>query len=205
MNFRHHILAVRFPCSVGGTGFAIEFLAFLFHYAAVIRSILFRRLLAAFAFCVATKLAAQGTAFVYQGRLNDSGAPASAAYDLRFAVYDAVTNGHQVSVSLTNSAVPVTYGLFAVTLDFGAGIFTGSNYWLDLGVRAAGGTNFTALAPRQPVLPVPYAIFANSASNLPNTVSTNPICGSQGAAVELQFINNHQFMPVSSAGLIWAN
>jgi hypothetical protein len=182
MNFRHPILAARFPGSVGDAGFAIEFLAFLFHYADVIQRIFFRRLLAVFIFGMATKLSAQGTAFMYQGRLNDSGAPASAAYDLRFAVYDAVTNGHQISVSLTNAAVPVSNGLFAVTLDFGAGIFTGTNYWLDLGVRAVGVTNFTGLAPRQPVLPVPYAIFANSASNLLGTVSASQLTGTLPSA-----------------------
>ena len=37
------------------------------------------------------------------------------------------------------------------------------------------------------------------------SVSTNSIVGSQGSAVELQYIGNGQFMPVSSAGTIWAN
>ena len=30
----------------------------------------------------------QGTAFSYQGRLNDGGAPAAGNYDLRFTIYD---------------------------------------------------------------------------------------------------------------------
>jgi hypothetical protein len=45
-------------------------------------------------------------------------------------------------------------------------------------------------------------------SALPNTVSTTStgsLCGSQGSAVELQFLGGGQFMPVSSTGLIWAN
>ena len=33
---------------------------------------------------------AQGTAFTYQGRLNDGGNPANGSYDLRFALYDAL-------------------------------------------------------------------------------------------------------------------
>ncbi len=69
----------------------------------------------------------------------------------------------------------------AVTLDFGPGIFNGtangSNYWLDIGVRAIGVTNFTALAPRQPILPVPYAIFATSASNLLGGLQSTQIVG----------------------------
>jgi hypothetical protein len=31
---------------------------------------------------------AQGTAFTYQGRLNNGGSPASGLYDLRFTIYD---------------------------------------------------------------------------------------------------------------------
>ena len=115
---------------------------------------------------VTLKVDAQGTAFNYQGRLNVAGLPANTNYDFRFIIFDAVTNGNQISVPLTNSAVAVSGGLFNVTLDFGPGLFTGTNYWLDLAVRATGDTNFVTLSPRQPVLPVPYAIFATGASNL---------------------------------------
>jgi hypothetical protein len=125
----------------------------------------------------ALKAGAQGTAFNYQGRLNDTGVPANAAYDFQFTVYNAVTNGNAVSISLTNSAVAVSNGLFNVTLDFGPGIFTGTNYWLDLAVRATDATNFTTLSPRQPVLPVPYAIFATTSSNVLGTVSAAQLTG----------------------------
>jgi len=125
----------------------------------------------------ALKSAGQGTAFSYQGRLNDTGAPANAAYDFRFALYDNVTNGSQLSLLLTNSAVAVNNGLFNVTLDFGPDVFTGENAWLEIAVRAVGSTNFTTLAPRQPVLPVPYAIFASGASNLLGTLSAAQLTG----------------------------
>ncbi len=139
------------------------------------------------------KLVAQGTAFNYQGRLNDGGAPATGAYDFRFAVYDAVTNGSAVSVSVTNAAVGVTNGLFSVTLDFGAGVFAGTNVWLDLAVRAVTVTNFTPLFPRQPVLPVPYAIFATGASNLLGKLAVAQISGnlpaSQVAGTSTNLVN----------------
>ncbi|HXA45194.1 MAG TPA: hypothetical protein VNZ25_06790, partial [Candidatus Angelobacter sp.] len=61
----------------------------------------------------------QGTAFAYQGRLSDGGAPATGYYDLEFSLYDAVTNGNQVGPSLTNSDTLVSNGCFAVVLDFG--------------------------------------------------------------------------------------
>jgi hypothetical protein len=121
---------------------------------------------------------AQGTAFLYQGRLNDGGSPATGNYDLRFAIYDAVTNGNAISFPLTNSATAVSNGLFTATLDFGAGIFTGTNYWLQIGVQTNGMTNaFITLVPRQPVLPVPYAIFANGASNLLGTLAATQLSG----------------------------
>jgi len=129
-----------------------------------------------------SRLVAQGTAFNYQGRLNDGGAPATASYDFRFVVYDAVTNGNALSLPLTNSAVGVTNGLFSVTLDFGAGVFAGTNVWLDLAVRAVTATNFTALLPRQPVLPVPYAIFATGASNLLGKLSAAQFTGNLPAS-----------------------
>jgi hypothetical protein len=154
-----------------------------FIMSAVNRRIQFVLLLLLLLAAGALKLAAQGTAFNYQGRLNDAGAPANAAYDFRFAVYDAVTNGNQISAPLTNSAVGVSNGLFSVTLDFGPGIFTGTNYWLSIGVRTNGDTSaFTLLSPRQPILPVPYAIFAGSASNLTGTLAAAQLVGTVPSA-----------------------
>ena len=121
---------------------------------------------------------AQGTAFMYQGRLNDNGSPANGNYDLRFTVYDAVTNGSAVSPPLTNSPTSVSNGLFVVNLDFGPGVFTGPARWLDIGVHTNGSaTAFTGLSPRQPIVAVPYAIFANSASNLVGTLVATQLTG----------------------------
>jgi photosystem II stability/assembly factor-like uncharacterized protein len=113
---------------------------------------------------------AQGTAFTYQGQLQNNGSPASGIYDLRFTIYDAITNGSLIAGPLTNSATGVTNGLFTVTLDFGGGVFTGPARWLQLDVRTNGGGAFATLFPFQPILPVPYAIFANTSSNLSGTV-----------------------------------
>src|SRR5258708_2444767 len=98
-----------------------------------------------------SKLAAQGTAFAYQGRLNFNGSPASGTYDLQFRLYDAVTTGNPVGGALAYATTPVNAGLFSVNLDFGAATFDGSARWLDIGVRTNGSpTNYTALIPRQP-------------------------------------------------------
>ena len=122
-------------------------------------------------------LHAQGTAFSYQGRLNDGGNPATGIYDLRFTICDALTSGNVVAGPNTSSATGVTNGLFTVTLDFGSGVFTGSNRWVEIAARTNGAASFTTLAPRQPILPAPYAIMANSASNLLGTLPTAQLTG----------------------------
>jgi hypothetical protein len=126
---------------------------------------------------------AQGTAFSYQGRLNNNGSPATGIYDLRFTIYDAVTNGNVVSGVLTNAATSVTNGLFAVTLDFGNGVFTGPARWLELDVRTNGSGAFTTLLPLQPLLPMPYAVMANSASNLLGTLPAAQLSGTLPSSV----------------------
>lgn len=127
---------------------------------------------------------AQGTAFTYDGRLNDGGSPVTGIYDMRFAIYDANIAGNRIGGPVTNAPTGVTNGLFAVTMDFGAGIFTGPQRWLEIGVRTNGSANaYTVLSPRQQVMPLPYAIFAGSAASLPgfqvqpNATSPNLIGG----------------------------
>jgi hypothetical protein len=83
-----------------------------------------------------------GTAFSYQGKLASGGA--------------------QDGSTLTTNAVPVTNGLFTVALDFGA-VFDGNARWLDISVKTNGASSYTTLAPRQPLTPTPYALYAPSA------------------------------------------
>jgi len=123
----------------------------------------------------------QGTAFTYQGRLNDGGNPASGSFDLQFTLWDAVTNGNQMATTLTNAATRAGDGLFVVTLDFG-GIFNGPACWLDVAVRTNGGGAFTELYPRQSLTPVPYAIFAGTTSNLSGTLPATQLSGTLAAA-----------------------
>ena len=106
---------------------------------------------------------ALGTAFTYQGRLNDNGSPANGSYDLSFSLYVGSSGGVAAFGPLTNSATGVTNGLFTVTLDFGSGVFNGLPYWLDISVRTNGNGAFAELSPRQQLTPVPYAVFSESA------------------------------------------
>jgi hypothetical protein len=107
---------------------------------------------------------AQTTAFTYQGKLNDNGSPANGNYDLRFYLRDALAAGNPVGTTNTLAPVPVSNGLFSVTLDFGSGIFTGSARWLEMAVRTNGsGGAHTVLSPRQPLTAAPYALYASNA------------------------------------------
>jgi hypothetical protein len=135
----------------------------------------------------ALKLSAQGTAISYQGQLQVSGLAANTNYDFRFAVFSGLTNATPVSGWVTNFDVPVSNGLFTVAPNFGPDVFNGtangSNDWLDVSVRPAGTTTFTTLTPRQPILPVPYALFAVSASNLLGTVGATQLVGTISSAL----------------------
>ncbi|HLP78173.1 MAG TPA: hypothetical protein VK327_14800, partial [Candidatus Paceibacterota bacterium] len=115
-----------------------------------------------------------GTAFTYQGRLNDSAQPANGIYDLRFTIYDMAANGNTVGNPLTNSATGVTNGLFTVTLDFGAGVFNGQERWLEIAVRTNGAV-FSTLTPRQSITPTPYSI---AAANLTGALPVSQLAGS---------------------------
>jgi hypothetical protein len=113
---------------------------------------------------VAQHLPAQGTAFTYQGQLQNNGGPASGAYDFTFALFttnDPAT-AQAVGGTLTNLDVGVTNGLFTTTLDFGP-VFTGNAAWLAVGVRTNGGGGFNPLTPWQALTPTPYALYAPSA------------------------------------------
>lgn len=117
---------------------------------------------------------AQGTAFTYQGRLDDNGSPASGIYDLRFTIYDSSGGPGVIAGPMTNSPVAVSNGLFTVTLDPGAGVFTGAERWLEIGVRTNGGGVFTTLSPRQKLAPTPYALFAPNAGTAASATSVAP-------------------------------
>jgi len=120
---------------------------------------------------------AQGTLFNYQGKLNVRGTPANGSYDLTFELFSGSNGVNRLGNALTNLSTAVTNGIFAVTLDFGSGIFTGGGVWLQIGVRTNGGAAFTHLTPLQPFLPTPYAIMANTASNMLGMLPATQLSG----------------------------
>ena len=77
---------------------------------------------------------------------------------------------------VTQLALGVTNGLFATTLDFGP-VFTGNDTWLGISVRSNGVGSYTPLSPPQELYPTPYAVFANTASNVSGTVPSEQLSG----------------------------
>ena len=150
------------------------------------------------------------TAFTYQGRLNEGGAPANGIYDLRFALYDATGGDSIVAGPVTNAAI-VANGLFTVTLDFGA-VFDGHARWLEIAVRPSGGAAFTTLVPRQPLTPAPQALFAltsGTATNLGGTLPATQLTGTLPEArlsTNVAWLNTHQVFTASNtfAGVVRA-
>ena len=81
---------------------------------------------------------AQGTAFTYQGQLQNNGSPASGTYNLTFSLFNTDTSSVAVAGPVTNNGVIVTNGLFTVLIDFGPGVFTGQTNWLEISVATNG-------------------------------------------------------------------
>lgn len=115
---------------------------------------------------------AQSAAFTYQGRLNDTGAPANGLHDFRFKLFDAASGGTQVGTTLCVDNLQVTAGLFSATLDFGNQFKTPVPRFIEIEVRRDTGldcTNvggFVLLSPRQAITPTPTASHATSAFSL---------------------------------------
>ncbi len=137
---------------------------------------------------------AQGTAFTYQGKLTDSGNLANGQFDFQFKLFDTQTvgTGTQQGITVSVPNVPVSNGIFTVSLDFGAcpTCFNSSARFLEIAVRPSGGGAFTTLTPRQPITSTPYALKSVNAATADglsvacvNCVTSSQIASVNGSAV----------------------
>jgi hypothetical protein len=133
-------------------------------------------------FLAITPAFAQGTAFTYQGQLQNNGSLAGGTYNLTFTLFATNSGGSAVAGPVTNSAIAVSNGLFTVTVDFGAGVWNGTTNWLEIAVETNGSGSFTTLSPRQRVTPTPYAI---TAENLYGTVAGGGLSGTYSNQITL--------------------
>lgn len=123
-------------------------------------------------FLAAAGATAQDAALTYQGRLSQAGQAADGVFDLRFTLFDAAAAGQPVAAPRDAGDVPVTGGLFAVTLDFGAAAFTGGERWLQIEVRPGASTGaFVTLTPRQRLTAAPYAVHSTTAASYSGPVT----------------------------------
>lgn len=132
----------------------------------------------------ASSLSAIAEPFSYQGKLDQSGSPASGAFDLQFALFDA--GGAQIGSTIALDDVQVEEGLFSVELDFGIDAFAGgTGQELQISVReGASSGGFTTLLPRTPINTVPVAQYA-----LNQEVERNGELLSMGGLTERFLIN----------------
>lgn len=121
------------------------------------------RIAAAFAaLCVAGTSSAIGTAFSFQGTLEDGGLPANGLYDLQFQLKSA--GGSNVGSPLMFEDQLVSNGVFTIELDFGSTAFAGADRRIGMAVRAGASAGaFTPLLPDLPVSTAPYAQVATDA------------------------------------------
>jgi len=125
-----------------------------------------------------------GTAFTYQGHLIVDGRPADGEYDFQFRLYDALIGGNEVCDVIPDvENKQVNHGLFTVTLNAGEGCFMTDARWLEIRVRPAGVGDYTPLAPRQKLTPVPYALALPGLWTEQNATSPNLIGGYSGNSV----------------------
>ena len=109
----------------------------------------------------------------YQGRLSDSGSPASGSYDFQFLLKDAATAGATVGVVIRQT-LTVQGGVFSTSLPLDPTSFPGADRWIEVRVRptpAAGSTLPEETAPfavleRQRIQATPYAFRALSAATV---------------------------------------
>ncbi len=131
------------------------------------------------------------TSFKFQGELRLSNVVVNTNQDFIFDVFGTAAGGASLG-SNNRPNVPVSRGVFTVTLDFGAGIFDGDKRWVEIRVReTSGGGAFTTLSPRVELNAAPNALFAvrigddsvDSSKIVDGSVTSNDIAtGAVGSA-----------------------
>jgi hypothetical protein len=128
---------------------------------------------------LAGRALAVGTAFTYQGVLEFNDGLVNGTAAMEFRLYTLASGGSQVGPTITDPAVPIDNGLFMKVLDFGTGVFTGPDRWLQITV------NGNLLSPRQQITPSPYSVNSETATTL-----TLPFTGTASASNALSITNS---------------
>ena len=149
---------------------------------------------------LSTFAVAQSTAFTYQGRLTDGTSPANNLYEMQFTLFDAATNGNLVGAPVTLAPVPVTNGLFTVSLDLGASAFSGAPRWLEITLNLYGSDMVPiTLSPRQPITATPYALLARGLAPMGTNPNTLPAFRIEAGTESPNIIGGYYQNAVSNA------
>lgn len=120
---------------------------------------------------------AQTTSFIYQGRLNDAGAPANGNYDFTFTLYATADPSDRNPVApAVGVTLAVANGIFSTNLDFG-NVFNGADRYLEIMIRQGGGGIFTILSPRVRFTSVPYSVRSLSAAGADTAQNASQLGG----------------------------
>jgi hypothetical protein len=108
--------------------------------------------------------------FTYQGELLNGDVPEAGPCDIQFGLWDEVELGSQIGLTQTLESVNLIDGRFTVEVNdsdqFTTDPFDGSPRYLAISVDCPSGTGaYVALSPRQPLTPVPYSHYAESAGS----------------------------------------
>lgn len=126
--------------------------------------------------------AAQTNEFTYQGKLTDSGT-ASGTYDFEFRLCDsgsAIIPCNPALPTIQRLGVPVTNGIFTVTLNYDTAYFLlGADRYLQISVRRNSGEAWTQLSPRQKITSSPYSIKSLSATTADNSLQLGGLAANQ--------------------------
>ncbi len=126
---------------------------------------------------------AQSTAFSYQGRLLESGMPASGMLDIQFSLFAAAQGGSAIAPDVFIADVLPDQGIFSVELDFGSAVLINTPLWLEIRLRPTGGGAFTLLRPRQPLNQAPRAVHTQAVG--PNSVNSSAIIDNSVTSVKI--------------------
>ena len=107
----------------------------------------------AFALLAALAPTTQAAEFVYQGQLDDRGAPANGRYDLRIAAFGEAQSAQPLTAPITFRDVAVKDGRFELRFD--AALANAPETWLEVAVRDAGARAFATVAGRSKAIRAP--------------------------------------------------
>ncbi len=146
-----------------------------------------------------------GTAFTYQGQLEQNGTPADGQdCDFDFSLWDAPSDGIQ-KASTQSVTTSVSEGLFTVELDFGQQ-YNGEARWLQMAACCPSSCTPVTLDGRQELTPTPYALYADTARTADDVDDAIASCADVDACNYTGSIRHFEYLgSVLGSGNIYDN